>query len=121
MTLGYTRVLGWHGGQERLELPDEPTEVKTNFECSLHLELLTGVCAMGVGGGTLGRAPSDELLDKFTRLSGFSSFTECNKGGWTLDISEGYDTRSVDAAMRVQMPCIGLEGVARAGLHHHGS
>jgi hypothetical protein len=58
---------------------------------------------VGVGGGTLGRAPSEKSLDKFTRLSGNSSFTECNKGGWTLDISEGYDIRSVDAAMRVAL------------------
>jgi hypothetical protein len=67
------------------------------------LELLTGVCTAGVGGGTLGRAPLDESLDKITRLSGFSSFTECNRGGWTLDISEGYDTRFVDAAMRAAL------------------
>jgi hypothetical protein len=80
MALGYSRVLGWHSGRERLECLDEPTGVKTDFECSLHLELLRGVCTVGVGGGTLGRAPSDESLDKFTRLSGFSSFTECNRG-----------------------------------------
>jgi hypothetical protein len=67
------------------------------------LELLKGVCATGVGGGMLGRAPSNESLDKFIRLSGFSGFTECNRGGWTLDISEGYDTRSVDVAMRVAL------------------
>jgi hypothetical protein len=73
------------------------------FECSLHLELLKGVCAAGVGGGTLGRAPLDESLDKFTRLSSFSSFTECNRGGWTLDMYEGCNTRSVDAAMRVAL------------------
>jgi hypothetical protein len=48
---------------------------------------LTKVCAVGVGGGTLERAPSEESLDKFTRLSGFSNFTECSRGGWTLDIS----------------------------------
>jgi hypothetical protein len=67
------------------------------------LESLTRVCAVGVGGGTLGRTPSEESLDKFTRLSGFSSFTECSRGGWTLDIFEGYDTRSVDAAMRATL------------------
>jgi hypothetical protein len=77
--------------------------VKIDFECLLHLELLTGVCAAGVEGGMLGRAPSDESLDKFIRLSGISSFTECNRGGWTLDISEGCDTRSVDAAMRATL------------------
>jgi hypothetical protein len=77
--------------------------VKTDVEYSLHLELLTGICAAGVGGGTLGRAPSDESLDKFTRLSGISSFTECNRGGWILDISEGCDTSSVDAAMRAAL------------------
>jgi hypothetical protein len=77
--------------------------MKTNFECSLHLELQTEVCAVGVGGGTLRRAPSKESLDKFTRLSGFSSFTECNRGGLILDKSEGYDTRSVDIAMRVAL------------------
>jgi hypothetical protein len=58
---------------------------------------------VGVGGGMLGRAPSKESLDRFTRLSGFSSFTECNSGGWTLDISEGCDTRFVDAAMRAAL------------------
>jgi hypothetical protein len=77
--------------------------MKTDFECSLHLELLTGMCATRVGGGMLGRAPSDESLDKFTRLSSISSFMECNRGGWTLDIYEGCDTRSVDAAMRATL------------------
>jgi hypothetical protein len=77
--------------------------VKIDFNCSLYLELLTGVCAAGVGGGTLGRAPSDESLDKFTRLSGIYSFTECNRGGWILDISEGCDTRSMDAAMKAAL------------------
>jgi hypothetical protein len=77
--------------------------VKTDFECSLHLEFLRGVCVAGVGGGTLRRAPLDESLDKFTRLSGFSSFMECNRGGWTLDISDGCNIRSVDAAMRAAL------------------
>jgi hypothetical protein len=85
------------------EVGDEPTGVKTNFECSLYLELLTWVCAVGVWGGTLGRASSVESLDKFTRLSGFSSFTECNKRDWTLDIFEGCDTRSMDAAMKAAL------------------
>jgi hypothetical protein len=62
-----------------------------------------GVFFAGVGCGALGIAPSEESLDKFTRLSGLSSFTECNMRGWTLDISEGYDTRSVDAAMRAAL------------------
>jgi hypothetical protein len=61
-----------------------------------------------LGGGTLGRALSDKSLDKFTRLSGFSSFTEWNKGGWILDISEGCDTRSMDAAMRATLSPIAL-------------
>jgi hypothetical protein len=74
--------------------------VKIDFECLLYLESLIGMCAVGVGGGTLGRAPLEESLDKFSRLSGFSNFTECNRGGWTLDISEDCDTRSVDVAMR---------------------
>jgi hypothetical protein len=64
-----------------LEWPDEPIGVKIDFECSLHLELLTGVCIVGVEGGMLGRALSEESLDKFTRLSGFSSFMKCNRGG----------------------------------------
>jgi hypothetical protein len=63
--------------------------MKTDFKCSLYLESLIGVYVVGVGGGTLGRAPSEESLDKFTRLSGFSNFMECNRGGWTLDISTG--------------------------------
>jgi hypothetical protein len=100
MTLGYPWVLGWHNGWKRLEWPDEPTRVKTDFECSLYLELLKGVCVAGVGGGTLGIAPSEESLDRFTRLFGFSSFTEYNRGGWIVDISEGYNTRSMDVAMR---------------------
>jgi hypothetical protein len=58
---------------------------------------------MGVEGGTLERAPLEESLDKFTRLSGFSNFTECNRGGWKLDISEGSNTRSVDVAMRAAL------------------
>jgi hypothetical protein len=45
-------------------------------------------------------APLEESLDKFTRLFELFRFTECNKGGWTLDISEGYDTRSVDTVIR---------------------
>jgi hypothetical protein len=44
------------------------------------MESLIGVCAVGVGGGTLGIAPSEESLNKFTRLFGFSSFTECDRG-----------------------------------------
>jgi hypothetical protein len=44
-------------------------------------------------------APSEESLDKFIRLSEFSNFTDCNRGGWILDIFEGYDIRSVDAAI----------------------
>jgi hypothetical protein len=55
---------------------------------------------VGVGGGTLEIAPSEESLDKFTRLSGISNFTDCSRGSWTLDISEGCNTRSVDASMR---------------------
>ena len=74
-----------------------------DFECSLYLELLTRMYAIGVEGGMLGRTSSNESLDKFTRLSGFSSFTEYNKGGWILDISNGCDTRSVDAAMRATL------------------
>jgi hypothetical protein len=70
---------------------------------SAQLESLTGVYTSGVGRGLLGRAPKEESLDKFTRISGFSSFTECSRGGWTLDISEGCDTRSVDAAMRTAL------------------
>jgi hypothetical protein len=81
MTLGYSWVLGWHGGRERLEWSDEPTGVKTDFECLLHLELLIGVCVAGIGGGTLEIAHSEESLDKFIRLSGLSSFTKCSKGG----------------------------------------
>jgi hypothetical protein len=77
--------------------------MKIDFECSLHLESLIGVCAVGVEGGTFGIAPSQESLDKFTRLSRLSNFTECSMGGWTLDISDGYDTRSVDAAMRATL------------------
>jgi hypothetical protein len=61
-----------------------------------------GVCG-GSWGGTLGRAPSEESLDKFTRLSGFSNFTECSREGWTLDIFEGCDIRSVDVAMRAAL------------------
>jgi hypothetical protein len=44
--------------------------VKTDFECSLHLELLIRVCAAGVGGGTLGIAPSEESLDKLLDYPG---------------------------------------------------
>jgi hypothetical protein len=74
--------------------------VKIDFECSLHLESLTGVYAVGAGGGTLGITPSEESLDKFIGLSGLSSFTKCNTGGWKLDIYKCCDTRSVDAAMK---------------------
>ena len=77
--------------------------MKIDFECSLHLELLIEVCAAGVGSGTLGRAPSDELLDKFARLSGFSSSMECNREGRTLDMFEDCDIRSMDAAMRAAL------------------
>jgi hypothetical protein len=48
-------------------------------------------------------APSEESLDKFIRLSGLSSFTECSKGGWTLDKFEGCDIRLVDVAIRVAL------------------
>jgi hypothetical protein len=67
--------------------------MKTDFECSLYLESLTRVCAKGI-------APLEESLDKYTRLSGLSTFTKYNREDWTLDISEGCDTRSVDAAIR---------------------
>jgi hypothetical protein len=55
----------------------------------------------GVGSEMLGIAPAKESLDKFTRLFGISSFTECNRGDWTLDISEGCDTWLVDVAISV--------------------
>jgi hypothetical protein len=74
--------------------------MKTDFECSLYLESLTRVCAKGIGSGTLEIAPLEESLDKYTRLSGLSTFTKYNREDWTLDISEGCDTRSVDAAIR---------------------
>jgi hypothetical protein len=61
------------------------------------------VCTARVGGGMLGKAPSDKSLDKFTRLSGFSSFMECNKEGWTLDIYGGCNTGSVDVAMKAAL------------------
>jgi hypothetical protein len=61
------------------------------------------VCAAGIGSEALGIAPSEESLDKFTRLSGHSSFTEWRRDGWILDISEGWDIRSVDAAIRAAM------------------
>jgi hypothetical protein len=55
--------------------------MKTNFECSLYLELLTRVCAAGVGGGTLGRAPSDESLDYLASLT--SRNVTGGAGHWT--------------------------------------
>jgi hypothetical protein len=55
--------------------------MKTDFECSLHLELLTMVCAAGVGGGTLGRAPSDESLDYLASLA--SRNATGGAGHWT--------------------------------------
>jgi hypothetical protein len=73
----------------------------TDFECSLHLESLTGVWVVGVGSDAEGNPPSEESLDKWTRPSGNSSFTEWRMGGWTLDISEGWDKRIVDADIRV--------------------
>ena len=63
-----------------MEWPNEPIGVKIDFECSLNLELLTGVCIAGVEGGMLERTLLEESLDKFTKLSGFSSFTECSRG-----------------------------------------
>jgi hypothetical protein len=66
-------------------------------------EFETRVCATGVASETLGIAPSEESLDKFTRLSRLSSFMECSRGDWTLDISEGYNTRSVDATIRAAL------------------
>jgi hypothetical protein len=61
------------------------------------------VSAVGVGSGTFGIAPSEESLDKSTRLSRLSSFIEWRRGDWTLHIFEGYDTRSVDAAIRAAL------------------
>jgi hypothetical protein len=75
--------------------------IKMDFKSSLHLELLTGVSIVGVGSETFGNSPLEESLDKWTRSLGHLSFTEWRRGGWTLDISEGCDKRSVDAAIRI--------------------
>jgi hypothetical protein len=103
MTLGHSRVLGWNGRQEKLEGPDEPIGVNIDFDYLLHLELLMEVCAAGVGSEMFEIEPSEESLDKFTRLSKLSSFTECNRGGWILDIFEGCNVRLVDAAVRAAL------------------
>jgi hypothetical protein len=71
MTLGHYRVLGWNKRREKLEHLDEPIGVKIDFECSLHLEFLRRVCIVGVGGKTLGIAPSKESLDKLLDYPGF--------------------------------------------------
>jgi hypothetical protein len=42
----------------------------------------------------------EEFRNKWTRLSGLSSFIEWRREGWTLNISNGWDTRSVDTAIR---------------------
>jgi hypothetical protein len=61
------------------------------------------VCIVGVGGEALGIVPLEESLDKFTRLFEVSSFTKYSREGWILDIFEGCDTRSMDAAMRAAL------------------
>jgi hypothetical protein len=67
-------------GARDFGIPDEPIGVKIDFECSLYLELLTGMCAAGIGNEMLEIAPLEESLDKFTRLSGLSSFTKWSRG-----------------------------------------
>ena len=67
------------------------------------MESLTGVSAEGVGSGTFGITSSEESLDKLTRLFGLSRFIEWRRGGWTLHIFEGYNTRLVDAAIRAPL------------------
>ena len=94
------------------------------LECSLHLESLTRVCVVGVWSETEGNPPSEESLDKWTRPSGYSSLTEWRRGGWILDILEGWDKRTVDAAIRaakVQMPYTYLEEAPSGGLHWLGT
>jgi hypothetical protein len=100
MTLGHFWVLGWNGGREKLEWPDEPLGLKTDFEISLYLKLLTGVFVAGIGSETLNNSPLEESLDKWTRPSGHSSFIEWRRGGWTLFILEGWLKSLVDAAIR---------------------
>ena len=58
---------------------------------------------MGVGDGTLGLAPSEESLDRFTRLFSFSNFMEYNRGVGQVTVSEGYNIRSMDVAMRATL------------------
>jgi hypothetical protein len=74
-----------------------------DFNGSLHLKSLTGMCEAGVGSETLDNSSLEESLDKWTRSFGRLSFTKWKRGGWTLDILEGWDKRSVDAAIRVAL------------------
>jgi hypothetical protein len=77
MTLEQSQVLGWNGGQEKLECPNEPKRITNrDLESSLHLESEIGVFATGIGSVTLGNSPSKESLNKWSRLFGFSSFIE---------------------------------------------
>jgi hypothetical protein len=64
------------------------------------LKSLIRVQAAGVLSETLGIAPSKESLDKSIRSLGHTSFTKWRRGGWTLDMSEGWDKRSVDAVIK---------------------
>jgi hypothetical protein len=59
----------------------------------LYLASLMGVSTAGIGSKTLDIVPSEKSIDKFIRLSGFSSFMECSIKSRTLDISEGCDIR----------------------------
>ena len=67
---------------------------------SLHLDLLMGVSAMGVGSETLEIHPqSSHYISGLVHWNTQASYNR-EGDGWTLDISEDWDKRSMDAAIR---------------------
>jgi hypothetical protein len=65
--------------------------------------IILGIANKDVYSGSWEWNVGNSSFRRVTRLFGLSGFTKYSRGGWTLDISEGCDTRLVDAAIRAAL------------------
>jgi hypothetical protein len=99
-------------GREKLDWIGEPIWVKTDLDSLLQLELLIGVFVVPDGSETLSNSPLEESLDNSPRSLEYSSFREWRRDSCTLDILEGWDKKSMEAAIRAS---ISLNALYRLG------